>query len=184
MVQPLYERSDDFAAHLTIDPEGELVWHGVRQILNVGHSYRGSSSPTPQLMQRLDRAEYRACVEAVARAAAAEGYHGPLSVDSMTTASGELIPVLEVNARLSPGMIAQQLGVRLRLAFVRVGGDDYFERLVHLLDDAGRLATSGRDGILPLAASTLVPPRGWLFYAVFGEADAELGEITETLSGH
>ncbi len=184
VVQPLYERSDDFAAHLTIDPEGELVWHGVRQILNVGHSYRGSSSPTPQLMQRLDRAEYRACVEAVARAAAAEGYRGPLSVDSMTTASGELIPVLEVNARLSPGMIAQQLGVRLRLAFVRIGGDDYFERLVHLLDDAGRLATSGRDGILPLAASTLVPPRGWLFYAVFGEADAELGEITERLSGH
>ncbi|MFC1419779.1 hypothetical protein [Streptacidiphilus cavernicola] len=182
VVQPLFEPAADFAAHLTVGPDGEVVWHGIRQIVNEGHAYRGSTAPEPGLLRQLDRASYRECVEGVARAAAEEGYRGPLSVDSMTTTAGELIPVLEVNARLSPGLIAQRLGVRLRLASVRVGAEDCFDRLVDRLDRTDRLATGGRDGILPLAASTLAPPRGWLFYAVFGEADPELGEITELLA--
>lgn len=182
VVQPLYEREDDFAAHLTIGPEGEVLWHGVRQILNNGHSYRGSSSPSPALLHRLDQCGYRETVEGVAAAAAAEGYKGPLSVDSMTTTAGELIPVLEVNARLSPGLIAQRLGVRLRLAFVQVRAENYYQRLVNALADAGLLATAGRPGVLPLAAGTLAPPRGWLFYAVTRDP-ADTGDVNGGTGG-
>ena len=193
VVQPLFERADDFAAHLTVGPAGDVTWHGVRQIHNEGHSYRGSSSPSPELLRDLDGRGYRETVTAVAEAAAAEGYTGPLSVDSMTTRQGELIPVLEVNARLSPGFIAQRLtarrpGVLLRLAFVRIGAEDAYERLVHALADAGLLAAGGRGGVLPLAAGTLAPPRGWLFYAVVGDdgaaagAEPELGGILEQLA--
>jgi hypothetical protein len=145
------------------------------------------------LLRDLDRRGYRETVTAVAEAAAAEGYTGPLSVDSMTTRQGELVPVLEVNARLSPGFIAQRLtarrpGVLLRLAFVRIGAEDAYERLVHALSDAGLLAAGGRGGVLPLAAGTLAPPRGWLFYAVVGDdgaaagAEPELGGILEQLA--
>ncbi|MFF9351859.1 hypothetical protein [Streptomyces sp. NPDC014734] len=171
IVQPLHDRAEDFAAHLTIGPRGDIDWHGIRQVVNDGHAYRGSDEPSPDLLRRLDRAGYWETAESVARAAARAGYRGPLSVDSMTTTSGELIPVLEVNARLSPGMIAQRLGVRLELRLVPVSGPGWFERLVNALDEADLLALDGRPGILPLAADTLAPPRGWLFHTVTGEPD-------------
>ncbi|GJF30488.1 phosphoribosylglycinamide formyltransferase 2 [Kitasatospora sp. NE20-6] len=173
VVQPLYERGDDFAAHLVVGPDGGTRWLGVRRLVNEGHSFRGSGPVTAGLMHRLDRAGYRETVEKVAAAAAAEGYHGPLTVDSMTTADGTLVPVLEVNARFSPGLIALHLGAPLRMAFVKVGDERFFERFVQALAERGRLAVGGRPGILPLAASTLVPPRGWLFYAVLGEDAAD-----------
>lgn len=181
IVQPLYTRADDFAAHLTVDGAGHVIWHGIRQIHNEGHSYRGSSAPEPELLRRLDRAGYRATVESVAAEAATAGYRGPLSVDSMTTASGELIPVLEVNARLSPGMIAQLLGARLHLRNVPLRHTDSFERLVHLLDEKRLLVHDGR-GVLPLAAGTLVPPRGWFFYAVLGDTAPDLDAVLHTLA--
>lgn len=102
VVQPLFDRAEDFAAHLTVAPDRSSHWHGIRRVLNQGHSYRGSAAPSPELLARLERAGYRETVEAVAAEAARAGYHGPLSVDSMMTAAGELIPVLEVNARVSP----------------------------------------------------------------------------------
>lgn len=181
IVQPLYTRADDFAAHLTVESADHVTWHGIRQIHNEGHAYRGSSAPAPGLLRRLDRAGYRATVEAVAAEAAAAGYRGPLSVDSMTTASGELIPVLEVNARLSPGMIAQLLGARLHLRTVPLRDTGSFERLVHLLDEEGLLVQDGR-GVLPLAAGTLAPPRGWLFYAVLGDIAPDLDAVLHALA--
>jgi hypothetical protein len=92
----------------------------------------------------------------------------------MTTADGTLVPVLEVNARLSPGTIAQRLDARLELRLVPVDGDDWFDRLVDALDRARLLATADRPGLLPLAAGTLAAPRGWLFLAVLGGADPAL----------
>ncbi|MFI6898449.1 hypothetical protein ACIBM4_30485 [Streptomyces sp. NPDC050256] len=184
VVQPLYERAADFVTHLDIGPAGQVTWHGTRELVNEGHSFRGSGPAGAALLEQLDRTGYRGTVEAVAAAVAAEGYHGPLAVDSMTTTSGELVPVLEVNARFSPALIAARLGVGLRMAFVPVADDDYFERLVHTLSDAGLLAVDGGPGILPLAASTLAPPKGWFFYGIFGDReDGTEPDLTPVLNG-
>lgn len=177
IVQPLFNRDNDFAAHLSVAPDGRISWHGIRQVHNEGHSYRGSTGPTPGLLALLERAGYRETVETVAAHAAAAGYHGPLSVDSMTTLEGDLIPVLEVNARQSPGMIAQLLGARLQLRVVPVRDEGAFERIVHRLEEISLLETGDRDGVLPLAAGTLAPPRGWFFYAVFGAKEVDLDPV-------
>ena len=182
VLQPRYQRAADFAAHLTVTADGGIDWHGIRQTLNDGPSYRGSAPPEAELLDRLERDGYRTTVESVAAAAAAEGYRGPMSVDSMTTTDGELIPVLEVNARLSPGMIAQQLGAALRLRVLPITRPGFYERLVNVLDEAGLLAGAGRPGVLPLTASTLVPPRGWLFYAVLGETGREVPDLAPILA--
>ncbi|MFK0192090.1 hypothetical protein [Kitasatospora sp. NPDC090308] len=183
IVEPLHRPAEDFAAHFTIDPSGRPHWHGIRQVLNDGHAYRGSDRPSPELLARLDRAGYRETAESVAEAAAAAGYRGPLSVDSMTTADGTLVPVLEANARLSPGMIAQQLDARLELRLVPIGGEGWFERLVNALDEARLLPAAGGPGLLPLAAGTLAAPRGWLFLAALGDADpAPLTPVLERLT--
>ncbi|MEU3496789.1 hypothetical protein ABZ747_25275 [Kitasatospora cineracea] len=183
VVQQLHRPAEDFAAHLAVGPDGRVHWHGIRQVLNDGHAYRGSDRPSADLLARLERAGYRETAESVAAAAAAAGYRGPLAVDSMTTADGTLVPVLEVNARLSPGTIAQRLDARLELRIVPVDGDDWFDRLVDALDRARLLATAGRPGLLPLAAGTLAAPRGWLFLAVLGDADpAPLTPVLERLT--
>ncbi|MEU6444604.1 hypothetical protein [Streptomyces sp. NPDC047046] len=73
VVEPLHARAEDFAAHLTLTPSGRITWHGIRQVLNEGHSYRGSTEPTAALLRRLDRADYRTVVESVAARTFAAG---------------------------------------------------------------------------------------------------------------
>jgi hypothetical protein len=183
VVQPLFERRWDFAAHLSITPAGDPERLGVRMLVNDGHSFRGSAGAPPELLAELEARTYWPIVESVAAAVAAQGYFGPLSVDSMLTTDGTLVPVLEVNARMSPGYVAARIGAPVRMQAVRVDRPDFFERLVDALADERRLAVGGRPGVLPLAASTLLPPRGWLFHATFGGADPDVGAVLARLAG-
>jgi hypothetical protein len=80
---------------------------GTRVLHNRGFRYAGSSPPDGSVA-RFEPALRDAAAE-VARRAFAEGYHGPLSVDAMVLADGSLIPVLEVNARVSLGRLALRL---------------------------------------------------------------------------
>lgn len=181
IVQPLFERAYDFAAHVDISVTGAVTWLGVQQLDNAGHSYRGSLPASARLQRALDDAGYREIVDGVSAAVARTGYHGPLGIDSLITCAGELVPVLEVNARMSPGHIAARMGVPLRMRSVAVGDATYYERLVQALADRDLLAVDGREGILPLTATTLTPPRGWLFYAVFGSAEPDITDVLDQL---
>ncbi|MDQ2586687.1 hypothetical protein [Saccharothrix yanglingensis] len=110
VVQPLYDKRHDLSAHVDVGRDGAWRWRGACLGRNRGFRYAGSG-PLDGAAARVEPALREAAGE-VARRASAEGYRGPLSVDAMVLADGLLVPVLEVNARVTLGRLALELDRR------------------------------------------------------------------------
>ncbi|MDT3397326.1 hypothetical protein RKE29_11815, partial [Streptomyces sp. B1866] len=184
LVQARYDRVADFSAHFEVARGGAVRWRGARLMENAAFRYAGSRSLPASLERRLADGGYREVMEGVGAALAAEGYWGPVCVDSMLLRDGTLVPVLEINPRMSMGLLsllhAERLagpGVAARLAVravrgpVRAAGHPV-DAVIEALADRGALYRAGGTGVLPLAAGPLLPPRGRLYYAVLSR-DAE-----------
>ncbi|GAA2195436.1 ATP-grasp domain-containing protein [Micromonospora lupini] len=181
LVQPLFEEASSFSTHIEVDPSGAMRWWGVQHVDNAEFAYRGSGPLPADQHAILDTSAHREVIARVGTALAAEGYTGPACVDGLRLRDGTLVPVLEVNARRSMGLLnlhldgrARAVGLRswLRCRTTPVRPGDTVGRLVSALDDAKLLFRGDGPGVLPLASGTLTPPRGRLFFAVFAPDDA------------
>lgn len=195
LVQRRLPRDVDFSAHFDLEPDGTTTWRGVAVSPGEGRGfgYRGSQPAGGDLVARLGGTGYDATLAAVAERLAAAGYHGPVCVDSLLLGGGALVPVLEINARLSMGRLCLELdqavqatghGLRTRVGVrdVAVRGAGRHAHLVRALRRAGALrGRGGTAGVLPLTAGTLVPPRGRLVFATVAHDDAEAAALERTL---
>jgi hypothetical protein len=127
MLEPWLKRTCDLSAQLWIGADQQVVLLGTTELLVEGSGlYRGhrgfvDSRGRVTSGNRYDEALCEAAV-AVARAAAAAGYHGPCGVDAfafeLEPGHVELRPIVEFNARFTLGTIA--IGVlRRALAEIR-----------------------------------------------------------------
>ncbi|MFF2900825.1 hypothetical protein [Streptomyces sp. NPDC057966] len=177
VVQSRYERAQDFSAHLEVCRDGTWFLRGLQGMTNGGYRHAVSHPVPPDLPAELDRRGYPAVLEQVARALAGAGYFGPAGIDSMLLADGGWLPVLEINARMSMGLLTLELDERVRAyglrahlwqqdMFVEHGTD--VTTLLSALSAAGLLYGSGaRPGVLPLSGGSLCTPRGRLVCAAF-----------------
>lgn len=175
VVQPRYERAVDFSAHLQVRPDGTWFLRGLQGMTNGGYRHAVSHPVPPELPAELGRRGYPAVLEQVASALAAAGYTGPAGIDSMLLADGGWLPVLEINARMSMGLLTLELDARFRPhglrahlwqqdVFVAEGAD--VTNLLFALRAAGLLYDGGaRPGVLPLSGGSLCTPRGRLVCA-------------------
>jgi hypothetical protein len=193
LVQRLLPREVDFSAHFDVGADGTTTWRGVAVSVGEGRGfgYRGSQPAGRELLARLSAAGYHTTMAAVADRLAAAGYHGPVCVDSLLLVGGAVVPVLEINARMSMGRLCLELdrsvhadGLRARLGVrdvaVRGSGGGHGD-LVRALRRAGALRRRGVPGVLPLAAGTLVPPRGRLVHAIVAGDEAEAAGLERAL---
>jgi hypothetical protein len=173
LVQRRMDRVADFSAQFDVTPGGQVCWRGVQSLENVGFSHVGSRPPAEALRGRLAGSGYRSVMTDVGAALAGAGYHGPVCVDSMLLRDGTVVPVLEINPRMSIGMITMLAAHRLtgsaagaRLAVRTVRCDRHpwrmFDDLVALMRDRGVLFAGGGTGLFPLAVNTLQTSRGRL----------------------
>ncbi|WP_422736005.1 hypothetical protein ACN263_20590 [Micromonospora sp. WMMD729] len=182
LVQHLFDVAASFSTHVALDPAGVLRWWGVQHVDDDGFAYRGSGPLRADHLAALDTDAHSEAIARVGAALAAQGYHGPVCVDGLRLRDGTVVPVLEVNARRSMGLVnlhldrrARTVGLRswLRCRSTPVRADGALARLVSALDGAGLLFRGDRPGVLPLAAHPLTPPRGRLFFAVFASDDTD-----------
>ncbi|WP_433697164.1 hypothetical protein [Nocardiopsis sp. CA-288880] len=181
VVQERYDRYRDFSAHLRVARDGTWELLGVRTSVNRGFRHIGSGPPSDGLGARLEEEGYPEVLEAVAGALARAGYWGPVGVDSMLLADGTLIPLLEINARRSLGLVALALdsraaerGLRCWLWQLDLGvpPNRGVRDLVEGLHRTGVLYGGGaRPGVLVLGGSVLAPPRGRVYCALLCPPD-------------
>ncbi len=115
LLEPWLKRTCDLSAQLWIGSDRQIVLLGTTELLVEGSGlYRGhrgfvDSKGRVTSGNRYDEALREAAV-AVARAAAAAGYHGPCGVDAFAfewePGRIELRPIVEFNARFTLGIIA------------------------------------------------------------------------------
>ena len=128
VLEPFLPKKIDFSCHFYINKSGAFRLVALQIMNNVGVNYMGSSNADKDFYNKLDKARYFHTVEAVAKQLFADGYYGEVCLDSMVLASDEIVPIVEINARKSMGLINYRLDQYLsqwnlhgRLCILNVG---------------------------------------------------------------
>ncbi|MFC4101447.1 ATP-grasp domain-containing protein [Paenibacillus xanthanilyticus] len=178
LLEPFLQKEQDFSCQFAIGADGEWTLVSVQLMRNDGLAYLGSVTADRAFLDRMESIGYFDLMERTGRELSKDGYYGSVCIDSMLLASGELVPIVEVNARQSMGFINAALdrhlaamGLQGGLTFLSVGYErelDYAGWLAEL-DEAALLFMPGREcGILPISANALS-----LASRIVGEAEPE-----------
>jgi hypothetical protein len=185
LVQPKYDKAADFSGHIEISRDGAWRLLGVQSMQNRGFRHIGSGPPSRELLASLDG--YQDVLADVAKALIGIGYWGPAGVDSMLLADGSLVPILEINARRSLGLLCMVLGARVDLPChlwqieVKVSAGQGINTLAAALRKANALYSGGsRPGVVLLSGSALTAPGGRVYCALVCQPDA-VAQVQEQL---
>ena len=181
VVQPKWAKRADVSGYVTIGRDGRATLTGVQVAHHHGTSHTGFGPLPPAVSDALDAAGYADTLLRAAAEVAATGYFGPAGFDSLLREDGRLVPVLEINARVTVGMLSAALDDRARRHGLRAclwrtqlavpDGADAGD-LVEVLRREDLLYLGGaRPGVLPLTGSALLPPRARLECALFCPAE-------------
>lgn len=173
LVQPELPKKCDFSGHLEVNRDGTARFLGVQVMVNHGFRHLGSGPADPELTDLLDRHGYPDVLADVGAALADEGYHGPVGVDSMVLEDDTLVPVLEINARRSMGLLALLAGQRVAHSGLEchlwqlgltLGPDQGIEEVLSALRAERLLYIAGtRPGVLVLGGGSLSEADGRLY---------------------
>jgi hypothetical protein len=194
LVQPELPKRCDFSGHLRLERDGTTRILGIQVMTNHGFRYVGSGPAGPELLSLLTSQRYRNVLEEVGAALAAEGYWGPVGVDSMVLEDNTLVPVLEINARNSFGLLALVAGERvahmgllchLWQLGLTIGPDRSVEDVLAALRKGGVLYRGGAQaGVLVLGSGSLSEPDGRMYglsYCAPGDAASWLNQVVVAL---
>lgn len=203
VIEPFLTSLVDFSSHLIITDEGDVTIASVQIMHNKGFSFRRISAAGDEFRHALEGTPYFDTVIDVAKALYREGYVGWVCVDSMLSKEHGIIPIVEVNARHSMGLINSLLDRHLEktgsLMFynLRTGRDFRFDEFFHSLRTSGFLfGVNSNAGIVPLTSSAMevngrcnpdepVTDGRFYFYLVAADASCEreiLAGLHEVLS--
>ncbi len=176
LVQEKLPKLHDFSGHFLLHRDGTADFLGLQQMTNKGFRHLGSHRPPADLV---DEGRYAESLAGVVDALAKAGYWGPVGVDAMLLADGTVIPVLEVNARQSLGLLTLHLDQRTDLTAhlwqleLNVAPGKGITDVLTAFD--GLLSTGDEPGVLVLNGSTLAAPGGRVYLAIFCRPD-DLGQ--------
>jgi len=165
LLEPLLDKQTDFSCQFRIEADGRWTRLSVQRIINDAFAYLGSTQAEPALLAELEQAGYFALMERLAGELFKDGYRGHVCVDSMQLADGMIVPIVEVNARQSMGLINAGLdgylsdfGLTGNLISLSLGYEQRLDYAAWLaeLEREGLLFLPGRSsGLIPLAANAL-----------------------------
>lgn len=210
LLEPLLPKKTDFSSHWLIREDGEKEFISVQRMMNHQQNYSGSIQADEAFIHLLKNAGYFSVMEKALRLLAEDGYHGFVCFDSMILEDGEVVSIVEINARKSMGLINAHLdkcwepyGLMGWLTFLSLGLPEGFAfgKLLHALSESGLLLTApGEYGIVPLSSNTVMVneiltrrriadgtqtkrgmPKGRLYVSVVGRDDGHRSELVESL---
>lgn len=210
LLEPLLQKETDFSSHWFIRESGEKELVSIQRMINHQQNYCGSIQADEAFIHLLENAGYFDVIENALRLLVKDGYYGFVCFDSMILKDGEVVPIVEINARKSMGLLNAYLdkhwglyGCTSWLTFLSLGLPEGFTfgRLLHILRESDLLLTvPGRYGIVPLSSNTVmvneiltrrriadgiqikqVMPKGRLYVSVVGRDDGHRSELLESL---
>lgn len=202
LLEPLLPKAADFSSQWLLEPDGSRQLISVQRMINRQQNYGGSVTAEAAFVSFLEQKGYFSMLEAALHELFLDGYFGYVCFDSMMLEDGELVPIVEINARMSMGLINAHLdrllaGWNLKgwLTYLSVALAEQFrfERLLQALEDEELLFTPLRQsGIMPLSSGTLTvncgpggrssgKPKGRLYMSVIGQTEEVREETLERL---
>lgn len=166
IIEPFIKnKTHDFSCQLNISEKGEITFLSLQEMVNEGFSFKGIREAGEFLTHKVNESNYFDIIKKVASEIITEGYHGPLCIDSMLLDNNKIVPVVEINARKSMGLINYQLdkflkkhsskGMLMFYNFI-TSKSISFEDLLYKLEQNNNLFTrKSPSGILPLSSTSL-----------------------------
>jgi len=109
VLEPLLDKAQDFSCNFMIQSTGSIDIISIQQMINHGFNYMGSMSANDELLKKLEQSTYYESVKHIGQQLYNDGYFGEVCLDSMILNSGDIIPIVEINARKSFGLINHHL---------------------------------------------------------------------------
>jgi hypothetical protein len=165
LLEPVLNSQSDFSCQFDINPKGELQLMSIQKMQNNGFAFSGIQTAEEDFFRIIDKKEYLKQVELIAKKLYKEGYFGPVCLDSMLLQDGSVVPIIEINARKSMGLINHFLDQFL-FQFSQSGSVIFFslilkktikfEELIDKMNKKNILFQKNKHaGIIPLSANTL-----------------------------
>lgn len=166
VIEPFLKKVYDFSCQLFISNTGQVEILSIQQIVNNGFAYQGSISADDMLLRILDKNNYHKTMEEVSNILFSNGYFGHVCIDSMILENGEIIPIVEINARKSMSLIKHyldkylnKLGLKGNFIYITLAYNEHrnFEDIINCLDKEGLLFKLNKtNGVIPLTANSLL----------------------------
>jgi len=163
VVEPLLKKITDFSCHFIVDKRGSIKILSIQFMKNKGFAFHKIKTGDEGFLNRLSKTDYFHTLEKVGQALSREGYFGPVCMDSMVTEDEGIVPIVEINARKSMGLINYCLDSHLNghsakgsLMFydLRISREFAYENLFEKLKEAEILfGKTGDTGIMPLTSN-------------------------------
>ncbi|MFV9644351.1 MAG: hypothetical protein ACNYWU_00875 [Desulfobacterales bacterium] len=166
LLEPLLDKHIDFSCHFAINHTGTMDFITIQQMENTNFSFSSIHTGSPDLLKRLEKSGYFNNVEKIARALYHQGYYGYVCLDSMMLKDETIIPIIEINARKSMGLINHCVDEFLRQFSLHgclscfsfeLSRDFQFEEIIYRLQKEDIFFEKYKSsGVLPLSANTLL----------------------------
>jgi hypothetical protein len=157
-------KQTDFSCQLVINATGEIKVLSIQKMQNSGFAFSSIQSAESSFQAFLETSGYFERVNAIASELYQVGYRGPVCIDSMLLQDEKIVPVVEINARKSMGLInyyldrfLAQFSTQGKLMFYSLGLSDYvsFSEILQRMEQDEILFLKDRPrGMLPLASKT------------------------------
>lgn len=163
IIEPLLDKCKDFSCQFFIQQDGSFRICSVQILENDGFSYKRSISADKRFMEFLEKKKYFDVMAACGKILFENNYHGDVCVDSMILKSGEIVPIVEINARKSMSLLKHYLDKMLavhgasgdfkHMSFVSTERITIDMLLAHLSKEG--ILFMGTYGIMPLCSNAL-----------------------------
>ncbi len=165
IIEPFLDKERDFSCQLFIHKSGNFDILSINETLNIGNSYRGSYTPNKMFINFIREKGYFSIIEEVAAQLYKDGYYGDVCIDSMILKNGDLVPVVEINARKSMGLIkynvdkyVMNFNLNCDLTFFNVAFSTNisYEQIMKVMEKEALLFKQNMNkGVIPLSPNAL-----------------------------
>lgn len=165
IIEPFMEKKLDFSCQMFIDQDGTITVLSLQKMINHGFNYGGSTTGDKHLNEFLEKRKYFDIVRNAGKKLFEDGYFGYCCIDSMILVDDTVVPILEINARMSMGLINHTLHTHLtqkglystlRVASCSLKISFSYEKMIEILKEHGTLYNGDEHpGIIPLSPNTL-----------------------------
>lgn len=163
LLEPYLHKQRDFSCQFTIDYNGNVTIQGYQENNNRKFTYLGSSNLSSDTIEQWNT-NYMEVIDTIAKSMYMDGYHGLVCVDSMILNDHTMIPLVEINARLSMGRFnlmtcnrLKQYDTQCSLIFfkIRKKKEITYDQLMQQLESDHILYQKGdSSGVIPMAPNT------------------------------
>ena len=109
LLEPLLNKFLDFSCQFEIHQSGDMSILSIHQMDNTDFSFSEIHPASTHLQFKLEDQGYFTLIDTIAKQIYEDGYFGHICLDSMILNDGTIIPIVEINARKSMGLISYYL---------------------------------------------------------------------------